>query len=114
MNKFHKTIFIILLAGPAFVVLLGVVFYPFIYNVVISFSNMNLRHIADWRFVGPKQYFKVFTETSDPNFYGIFVKTIIWTVVNIVFHVVIGVFLALLLNQKIRGRSVYRTLFILP
>ncbi|HEY6190846.1 MAG TPA: sugar ABC transporter permease [Bacteroidota bacterium] len=114
MNNRRRKIFIAVFVVPAFLILVGAVFYPFIYNVVISFSNMNLRHIKDWRFEGLNQYAKVFTEPTEPNFYGVFVKTIIWTAVNIVFHVVIGVSLALLLNQKIRGRSVYRTLLILP
>ncbi len=114
MNRVYRNIFIVLFVAPAFLILFGVVFYPFLYNVVISFSNMNLSHIKDWHLIGFKQYAKVFTETTEPNFYQIFVKTIIWTVVNVLFHVVFGVFLALLLNQKIRGRSVYRTLLILP
>jgi arabinogalactan oligomer/maltooligosaccharide transport system permease protein len=107
-------LFIFCFVAPAFAILIGVVFYPFLYNVVISFSNMNLTHIKDWHLVGLTQYIKVFTETTQPNFYGIFVKTIIWTVTNVFFHVVIGVFLALLLNQQIKGKSVYRTLLILP
>ena len=114
MNKLYHKIFITIFVLPAFLILIGVVFYPFIYNVVISFSNMNLRHITDWHLVGPNQYEKVFTEPTQPNFYVIFLKTIIWTVANVFFHVVLGVFLALLLNQKIKGRSVYRTLLILP
>lgn len=114
MNSRSRTLFIALFAAPAFLLLIGVVFYPFIYNVVISFSNMNLRHIKDWQLVGLAQYVKVFTEDTQPNFYSIFLKTIIWTVANVFFHVVIGVFLALLLNQAIKGRSIYRTLLILP
>ena len=114
MRSTRRNIFILLFAAPAFLVLFGVVFYPFLYNVVISFSNMNLRHIKDWEFVGLRQYVKVFTEPTEPNFYAVFLKTVIWTTVNVFFHVVVGVFLALLLNQKIRGRSVYRTLLILP
>jgi arabinogalactan oligomer / maltooligosaccharide transport system permease protein len=114
MNKLYKKLFIFFFVAPAFLILIGVVFYPFIYNVVISFSNMSLTHIKDWHLVGFKQYVKVFTDTSEPSFYSIFVKTVIWTVVNVFFHVVLGVFLALLLNQKIKGRSVYRTLLILP
>lgn len=114
MTKTSRNIFILLFIAPAFIILIGVVFYPFIYNVVISFSNMNLRHIKDWHLVGIGQYVKVFTEPTEPNFYNIFVKTIIWTTANVFFHVVIGMFLALLLNQNIRGRSVYRTLLILP
>jgi len=114
MTRARRNIFVFAFVAPAFLILLGVVFYPFIYNVVISFSNMNLRHIKDWHLSGMTQYVKVFTEPTEPSFYNVFLKTIIWTVSNVFFHVVIGVFLALLLNQKIRGRSVYRTLLILP
>lgn len=113
-EKLKKKIFIYLLLAPAFIVLIAVVFYPFIYNIVISFSNMNLRHIRDWQIIGLKQYYKVFFESSQPDFYVIFIKTIIWTVVNVFFHVTIGVALALILNQKIKGRSIYRMLLILP
>jgi len=114
MNKLYRKIFIAIFVVPSFLILIGVVFYPFLYNVVISLSNMNLRHITDWHLVGLNQYQKVFTEPTQPSFYDIFLKTIIWTVANVLFHVVIGVFLALILNQSIRGKSVYRTLLILP
>ncbi|MFA6439183.1 MAG: sugar ABC transporter permease, partial [Bacteriovoracaceae bacterium] len=58
---------------------------------------------------------KVFTEPSQPDFYVIFIKTVIWTVVNLFFHVVVGVFLALILNQKeIRGKGIFRTILVLP
>jgi arabinogalactan oligomer/maltooligosaccharide transport system permease protein len=113
MNR--NKLFIGFLVLPSFVILLAVVFYPFVYNVVISFSNMNLRHIKDWELVGLRQYVKVFTEPTQPDFYKVFGKTIIWTVVNVVFHVVLGVFLALLLNQKdVKLKPVWRTLLILP
>ena len=114
MSRIHRNIFIAFFIAPAFLILLSVVFYPFIYNVVLSFSNMNLRHLKDWEIVGLRQYIKVFTDPTEPSFYGVFLKTIVWTGVNVFFHVVVGVFLALLLNQRIRGRSVYRTLLILP
>lgn len=114
MNSFRQKLFIYALVAPSFLVLLGVVIYPFIYNVVLSLSNMNLRHIKDWDIIGFRQYIKVFLEPSQPNFYVILLKTIIWTVVNVFFHVVIGVFLALLLNQQLKGRSIFRTLLVLP
>lgn len=108
-------LFVFLLVAPAFVVLFGVVIYPFFYNVVISLSNMNLRHIRDWKLIGFDQYVKVFTEQSQPDFYGVFLKTVIWTAVNLFFHVVIGVFLAVVLNQKeIRGKALFRAILILP
>ncbi len=114
-QKLKTKAFVLFLVAPAFLVLIGVVIYPFIFNIIISFSNMSLAHIRDWHFVGFKQYVNVFTEESNPNFYGVFLKTIIWTVVNLFFHVVIGVSLALLLNQKeIRGKAMFRTILVLP
>ena len=106
--------FISFLVLPSFVILAAVVFYPFVYNVVLSFGNMNLTRIRDWNLVGFTQYVKIFTEPTQPDFYAIFGKTIIWTAVNVFFHVVLGVFLALILNQKIRGKAVFRTILILP
>jgi arabinogalactan oligomer/maltooligosaccharide transport system permease protein len=106
--------FIAFLVIPSFVILGAVVFYPFVYNVILSFGNMNLTRIRDWHFVGFAQYVKIFTEPTQPDFYAIFGKTIIWTVVNVFFHVVLGVFLALILNQNIKGKAVFRTILILP
>jgi arabinogalactan oligomer/maltooligosaccharide transport system permease protein len=114
MNTDRSKRFIAFLVIPSFVLLGAVVFYPFVYNLLLAFGNMNLTKMSDWELIGFRQFIKVFTEPSQPDFYAVFGKTIIWTVVNVTFHVVIGVFLALLLNQKIRGKSVYRTLLILP
>ena len=115
VQKLKTKAFVLFLIAPAFLVLIGVVIYPFIFNIIISLSNMSLAHIRDWHFVGFRQYVNVFTEESKPNFYGVFLKTIIWTVVNIFFHVTIGVTIALLLNQKeIRGKAIFRTILVLP
>jgi arabinogalactan oligomer/maltooligosaccharide transport system permease protein len=96
---------------PSFVVLGFVVIYPFVYNVVISFSNMSLGHFRDWNLIGLEQYLRVFREKV---FYILFLKTLGWTFVNVFFHVVIGVSLALLLNRPLPGRAIFRTLLILP
>ncbi len=110
----RKQLFVAFLVLPSFVILAAVVFYPFVYNIVLSLGNMNLNRIRDWEVIGFRQYIKIFTEPSQPDFYSIFFKTLIWTGVNIVFHVVIGVFLALVLNQHLRGKSIFRTVLILP
>jgi arabinogalactan oligomer/maltooligosaccharide transport system permease protein len=96
---------------PAFLIMGLVVLYPFFYNIVLSFSNMNLSHFLDWELVGIRQYVKVFT---DPMFYSVLWKNILWTVFNLIFHVGFGVGLALILNNPLRGRTLFRTLLILP
>ncbi len=105
-------LFITFLLAPALLVILAVVLFPFLFNVILSFSNANLYHIRDWRLIGFAQYVSVFQQDL---FWSILLKTVIWTVVNIVFHVAIGVFLAVVLHQKfIRGKSAWRVALILP
>jgi arabinogalactan oligomer/maltooligosaccharide transport system permease protein len=100
-----------LFLAPAGLVMLFVVLYPFLYNVVIAFSNMSLYRLRDWSFVG-FDHFR--TIVREPEIYSVLLKTVVWTTVNVVSHLVFGVGLALLLNQEIRGRAVYRALLILP
>jgi len=96
---------------PAALIVVAVVLYPFIYNFIISLSNMSMRHFSDWKIIGLGQYGKVFGEKL---FYSVFAKTVIWTVVNVFFHVTIGVFLAMLLNRSLPGKGIFRTLLIIP
>ena len=97
--------------APAIIIMSLVVLYPFIYNIVVSFSNMSLSHFRDWRIKGVENYLLVLGEKS---FWYFLFKNILWTVLNLIFHVGIGVFLALILNKDLRGKTVYRTLLILP
>lgn len=109
--KFQHNRLAYMYAMPALVMLGLVVVYPFIYNVVISFSNMNLSNFRDWKISGISNYSNVITEGT---FWYFLFKTVLWTVLNLTFHVGIGVFLALLLNKNIKGKSIYRVLLILP
>ena len=102
---------VLLYTAPAFVIMGMVVVYPFIYNIFVSLSNMSLAHFRDWRLTGIGNYLSVLT---DHTFWYFLFKTLLWTVLNVFFHVSIGVFLALLLNKDIRGRTFFRTLLILP
>jgi len=103
--------FAVLLSLPATLILFGVVVYPFFYNLIISFSNMNMTNVNSWKLIGFTQYAKVL---SEPLFYSVFLKTFIWTFVNVFFHVTLGIFLAILLNRHLPGKSIIRVLLILP
>ncbi|MCB1183202.1 sugar ABC transporter permease [bacterium] len=96
---------------PSAVVLLGVVAYPFFFNVWISLTNWNMFHFRDPSFIGLTHYLRLFAE---PDFYRIFGKTVAWTAINLVFHFTLGLGAALLLNRKLPGRNLYRALLILP
>ncbi len=111
-DQTRHRLFLGFLLVPTAVIVLAVVAFPFAYNVAISFSNMNIYTLQDWHLIGLDQYLAVFAE---PAFWSVFLKTIIWTVVNVVFHVGLGVFLAVILHQTfIKGKSAWRVLLILP
>jgi arabinogalactan oligomer/maltooligosaccharide transport system permease protein len=101
------------MALPSIVLIFLTVLYPLAYNVVLSFSNMSLTNLRDWDLVGLRNYQAIATG-HDSRFWAIFAKTVFWTVVNVGFHVTIGVLLAVTLNGPVRGKSLYRVLLILP
>jgi ABC-type sugar transport system permease subunit len=96
---------------PTAVVLLGVVAYPFLFNLYVSLTNWNMFHFRNPELKGFAHYTRLLLE---PDFAHIFLKTIAWTVINLIFHFTLGLGAALLLNQKIPGRNLYRALLILP
>ncbi len=105
-------LFLATLLTPAMLVILAVVAFPFVFNIILSFSNANIYHIRDWRLIGFDQFVSVFRQEL---FWSILLKTVVWTLVNITFHVLIGVFLAVVLHQKfIRGKAWWRVALILP
>ena len=111
-DKIKLRVFITVLLAPALLVILAVIAFPLVFNFILAFSNANIYHIRDWRLIGFAQFVSVFRQQL---FWSILLKTVIWTAVNIVFHVVIGVFLAVVLHQKfIRGKSAWRIMLILP
>jgi len=98
-------------ALPAVVCILAVVVFPFLYNILLSLSNMSLANFHDWRVVGLQNYVEALI---DPKIWWVFGKTIVWTAVNVAFHVGIGLLLAVALNAPIAGKSIYRILLIIP
>lgn len=112
LNRYNPNRLAYMYVAPAIIIMAFVVLYPLIYNFVLSFSNMNLSHFRDWKLIGIINYINVLT--ADDKFWYFFWKTILWTAINLAFHVGIGVGLALILNKNIRGKNLFRILLILP
>jgi arabinogalactan oligomer/maltooligosaccharide transport system permease protein len=99
---------------PAMALIFLTVLYPLAYSIVLSFSNMSLTNLRDWDFVGLRNYTTLATGREASMFWRVFVKTIFWTVINVAFHVSLGVMLAVTLNGPLRGKSIYRVLLVIP
>lgn len=64
-------------------------------------------------FVGIDNYVNVLTGEVG-HFWLQFVNTLVWTLACVTFHYGIGLGLAVMLNRRMRGRSLYRVLLIVP
>jgi arabinogalactan oligomer/maltooligosaccharide transport system permease protein len=106
----------VMLLTPAIIGLGALVVYPLIWEANLSLTNMSLRRFRNYEYVGFENYVRVFTEPvlKTIKFFPLFGQTLLWTVINVVFHVVGGMILALLLNRKMRGRGLYRMVLIMP
>lgn len=103
--------FMTLMIFPAFLIVFAVIVYPFVYNFLISVSNFSLRSFQDWEIIGFSHYVKLLSQV---NFYVLLGKTLIWTVANVFFHVVIGVTLALAIDQVLPAKPLWRAILIIP
>lgn len=108
-----------LILSPGFLLLIFVVVFPIIFVVLLAFTNYDLYHsppakLVDW--VGLKNFFDLFQlESWRQTFFSVLSWTIIWTFVATTFQVALGMFLAILVNQKdVKGKAIIRTVFILP
>ena len=83
---------------------------PILAAMYISLTNYDLLTMAG--FVGLRNYERMFTR--DPLFWHSLRVTAIYSVASVPLHTVLGLALALLLNQRVRGIAVFRTIFYLP
>jgi arabinogalactan oligomer/maltooligosaccharide transport system permease protein len=105
-----------MLLAPAIIGLLGLIVVPIGWEVWISFTNMSLRHFRDPEFIALGNFVRVFTDPilQQARFFPVFLNTVLWTAINLIFHVSGGMALALLLNRKMRLKGLYRTLLVFP
>ena len=96
---------------PAMLGMIVLVFIPFAMGVAIAFFSKD----GDFTGLGNFQEILNPSSTTHPNFYWTTSVTILWTVLNVILHVSIGVALALVLNRpKLRLKTLYRVLLIIP
>ncbi|NON62875.1 carbohydrate ABC transporter permease [Acidianus sp. RZ1] len=97
---------------PIITAVLFLFLYPLAYAIYISFTNMSIYHLFHYTYVGLENYITLF---KYGYFWTLLGNTAIWTVGSLVPITLIGLAMALLLNQKdLKGRSVFFALLILP
>lgn len=86
------------------------VIYPLFKGVYLSFTNWN-GYSQTYKMVGLNNYKRIFT---DAKVVTAFINTIIYGFGSTFLQNVLGLFFALFLNQKFKGRAFLRTIIYLP
>jgi len=110
LSRHHRT-----LSGYAFIApwLIGFVLLtlgPMLASVALSFSSWTMLSPPSW--VGLVNFERIFGE--DPLFLQSLWNTAYYVALAVPLTVGLGLFLALMLNQPLKGMTVFRTIFFLP
>jgi multiple sugar transport system permease protein len=111
--RFGRTVVPLLYVAPAALLFCLLMLYPMIAVVHYSLTDGAIMK-KDAPFVGLQNYITVL---ADPVFWQATLQTLYFTVMSVVFHLLIGLAFALLLNSKRIDptiRSIFRVLYILP
>ena len=84
---------------PGFVYMFVILGYPLIYNIILSFKNVNVKTFASGEavFVGLQNYIELF---HNPTFLLVLKNTFVFTICCLVFQFTIGFLFALFFSKK--------------
>lgn len=83
--------------------------YPLLFSIVLVFHRWDV--ITPMEFVGLKNFWRLF---HDDLFFRAVINTGVFLVVHIPLQIGVALFFAELLNKKIFGRAVFRSIYFLP
>jgi multiple sugar transport system permease protein len=98
-----------LLVAPVVAILILLVGYPFVYSIWVSFTNTTVG--AAGGFIGFANYVSL---VQDPTFQTALGNTVVYVAAVEAVKLVLGLAVASLLMQPLRGRNVWRGLVLLP
>lgn len=106
---------------PTALIVFGLVIFPAIFSVWVSFHDIGLHNLNDvfhTPFVGLENYHKVFNDFAFKfqgwKNWGAAVTSIVYSFAATTLTIIVGLIAALLLNRPFRGRGLARALFLFP
>ena len=105
-NKYTGLFYVL----PFVIGLLVFQLYPFLASFFYSFTDLSIAN--DWSWVGLSNYIKSFT--ADRDFWNSLKVTGIYVFIAVPCKLVFALFIAMVLNMKIRGIRFFQTLYYIP
>jgi multiple sugar transport system permease protein len=98
-------------AGPGLVVLLLVVAVPLVLAFLLAFSSYTFLHTRLPPFLGLAN---IAESVNNPYFWHSMWLTVAYSVVTVAGEILLGMAIALLLNQELRGKGIYYAILTVP
>lgn len=98
-----------LLVSPYIIYVAVFVLFPVVFSFILTFHKWNI--ISPMKFIGVDNYARLF---QDRLFWVSVVNTLKFLLLHIPLQLAIALFLAVLLNQKIRAAAFFRASFFMP
>jgi multiple sugar transport system permease protein len=106
---------------PTALIVFGLVLFPAIFSIWISFHDIGLGNLNDVfhaPFVGLENYRQVFNDFAfkwqGPRNWGAAVNSIVYSFSSTILTLIVGLIAALLLNRPFRARGPVRAIFLFP
>lgn len=108
----RRALFITFMLGPSVLALAALTLFPFLSNLYNSLFEYALTSPNERPFIGLGNYIEIFLH--DAAFRHSFMVSLYFTVGAVLVELLLGLFIASLLNREFLARNVFLTLFILP
>lgn len=104
---------------PMLVILAAVAGWPLLRTFIFGFTDANLSDLGGYGFVGFENFYAVYDgETfgllADPEWWQAVWNTIYFSVISVSLETVLGIIVALVLNQEFKGRAIVRAAVLIP
>jgi trehalose/maltose transport system permease protein len=94
---------------PSLLIIVVIAFFPILYGIVLSLTDSTVTAFGS--FIGLENYVEMF---QDSDFRVGLTNTVIFTVVSVTLEFIIGLGIALAVNQAFRGRGLVRAAILVP
>jgi multiple sugar transport system permease protein len=112
LKKYQAPLTGYLFISPWLLGFLLLTFWPIANSFYYSFTDFNLLNVGRPNFTGFANYVKIITADSD--FRQSLLVTLHYVFLSVPVKLIAALIVAMILNQKIKGISIYRTLFYMP
>ncbi len=100
-----------LLMAPTLILIISFLVFPIGRVFYLSFQNYDLTQAWKDSYAGVQNFVKLF---HDPKFYSSLVITGKWVLIQVLGQLILGMIVALILNQKFKGRGAARAVSLVP